>query len=108
MVTVPDVLDTLGTDQRVAANQLLDQLGNGMADGGVRLRRAFVAVVPFLQQAGELTRQIAVREGATKRLISNTAVLTTELGRRERILKRLVASGAATLGTLQQGSGDLD
>jgi virulence factor Mce-like protein len=108
MVTVPDVLDTLGTDQRVAANQLLDQLGNGMADGGVRLRRAFVAVTPFLQQAGELTRQIAVREGATKRLISNTAILTTELGRRERILKRLVASGAATLGTLQQGSGDLD
>jgi hypothetical protein len=79
-----------------------------MADGGVRLRRAFVAVVPFLRQAGDLTRQIAVRKQVTKRLISNAAALTTELGRREIALKRLVASGAATLGTLQQGSGDLD
>jgi len=108
MVTVPDVLDTLQMDQRVAAHQLLDGLGNGMADGGLRLRRAFVAVVPFLQQAGQLTREIAVRKELTKRLIANAAVLTTELGRRELILKRLVASGAATLGTLQQGSGDLD
>jgi len=107
-VTVPDVLDTLRADQRVGAYRLLDGLGNGMADGGVKLRRAFVELVPFLQQAGQLTRQIAVRKNVTERLVTNAAVLTTELGRREVALERLVASGAATMGTLQQGSADLD
>ena len=66
------------------------------------------SLAPFLEQAGDLTHQIAVRSEATKRLIHNTGVLTTELGRRENQLRRLVATGAATLGTLQEGSADLD
>jgi virulence factor Mce-like protein len=107
-VTVPEVLDTLQPPEREAFTALLDQLGNGMDDGGVRLQRAFVAVVPFLEAAGTLTHQIALRKKATKRLIHNTAVLTGELGRRETELKRLVATGAATLGTLQEGSSDFD
>ena len=107
-VSVPEVLDALGPDERVGVYRLLDQLGNGMDDGGVRLRRAFALLAPFLEEAGDLARQVAAREHATKRLIHNTAVLTTELGRREEDLKRLVETGAATLGTLHDGSADLD
>jgi len=99
-VTVPDVLNIFDADVRGSTARLLDDLGNGMDDGGARLRRSFVALGPFLRQAGALTEQVAARQHATRRLIHNTAVLTRELGRRETELKRLVETGAATVGTL--------
>lgn len=107
-VTVPDVLNLFDADVRQSTSKLLDQLGNGLDDGGLKLRRALVALGPFLAEAGDLTRQVALRERSTKRLIHNTAVLTRELGNRDIELKRLVKTGAATVGTLQQSSGDLD
>jgi len=107
-VSVPEVFDTFKSDERKNFTRLLDQLGNGTADRGAALRAAFVEVVPFLQGAGKLTHQIAVRRAATKRLIHNTSILTDELGQRETELRRLVVQGAKTLGTLQAGSGDLD
>jgi phospholipid/cholesterol/gamma-HCH transport system substrate-binding protein len=107
-VSVPEVFDTFKADERAAFTKLLDQLGNGTADRGAALRAAFVQLVPFLQGAGELTRAVAVRRTATKRLVHNASILTDELGNREVALRRLVRSGAATLGTLQQGAGDLD
>jgi len=107
-VSVPEVFDTFKADERRAFHTLLDQLGNGTKDRGVALRAAFAEVVPFLRGAGELTRQLAVRRQATKRLIHNASILTTELGSRETALRRLVNSGALTLGALHQGSGDLD
>lgn len=107
-VTVPDVLNVFQPNVRRSTHVLLDQLGNGMADGGARLRQAFIDLGPFLAQTGELTHQIARRKAVTGRLIHNTAVLTTELGRRETELRRLVTTGAATVGTLGSGSHDLD
>lgn len=107
-VTVPEVLDTFKADQRHNFHVLLDQLGNGLADRGVALRAAFAQVVPFLQGAGKLTHQLAVRKQATKRLIHNASVLTDELGTRQVELRRLVTEGATTLSTLQAGSPDLD
>jgi len=107
-VTVPDVLDTLQPDQRLGLHRVLDQLGNGLADGGANLRRAFVSATPFLEEAGELTRQIALRKRVTKRLVENTTILTEELGRREAEIRRLVNSGSVALGALQEGSADLD
>jgi virulence factor Mce-like protein len=107
-VFVPDVLDGLDVDARLGLHRLVDELGNGLDDGGDGLRRAFVALGPFLRHAGVLTRQLAERDTATRRLVHNTALLTRELGRRQTDLKRLVATGSATLGSLQQSSPDLD
>ncbi len=107
-VTVPDVLNIFDADVRVSTARMLDDLGNGMKDGGVKLRNAFVALGPFLRQASTLTDQVATRERATKRLIHNAAILTTELGRRETELKRLVETGAATAGTLGEERDGLD
>ena len=107
-VSVPEVFDTLQADERRNFHVLLDQLGNGLADRGAALRAAFGQVVPFLQGAGKLTHQLAVRQQATKQLIHNTSILTSELGSRETALRRLVVQGAQTLGTLQKGSPDLD
>jgi ABC-type transporter Mla subunit MlaD len=107
-VTVPDVLNIFNPDARLGAQRLLDQLGNGMADGGLKLRNALVALGPFLQQAGALTQALAYRQQVTRNLIHNTAVLTAELGRRQVELHRLVATGAATVATLAAGSQNLD
>jgi virulence factor Mce-like protein len=107
-VSVPEVFDTFKADERRSFHVLLDQLGNGLADRGAALRAAFAEVVPFLQGAGRLTHQLAVRRAATKRLVHNASILTEELGSRQTQLRRLVTSGAQTLGTLQQGSSDLD
>jgi ABC-type transporter Mla subunit MlaD len=107
-VTVPDVLDGLTADARINAYRLLDNLGNGLSDGGLKLRQAFVQLGPLLQDAGVLTREVALHRYETERLIHNTAVLARTLATREGQLRRLVSTGAATFGALQQSSGDLD
>ena len=108
MVTVPDVLDTFGKSEQQNLYTLLDQLGNGTADGGKRLQQAFVELLPFLKAAHTLTQQIDYRRAAMKRVIHNTALLTTELGNRDDQLKNLVAQGSATFGALHDESGNLD
>jgi hypothetical protein len=105
---VPDVLDGLTADARRNGYQLLDNLGNGLADGGLKLRQAFVQLGPLLQDAGVLTHEIALHQYETQRLIHNTAVLMSTLSTRDAQLKQLVSTGAATFGTLQQSSGDLN
>ena len=108
-VTVPDVLDGLRADQRLgAAARSSISSATAWRTAGSQLQRAFVAAAPFVRRAGDLTRQIAVRERATKQLVTNTAILTRELGRRDRELRRLVTAGTATVTTLQAGSRDLD
>jgi virulence factor Mce-like protein len=107
-VTVPDVLDGLTSDARQSAYRLLDNLGNGLADGGLKLRQAFVQLGPFLQDAGVLTREAAVHQADTEQLIRDASILTATLAGRQAQLKRLVATGAATFGALQQSSGDLN
>jgi phospholipid/cholesterol/gamma-HCH transport system substrate-binding protein len=106
-VTVPDVLDGLTADARQSAYRLLDNLGNGLADRGLKLRQAFVQLGPFLSEAGTLTRAVALHQSETEQLVHDAALLTTTLATRQAQLKRLVATGAATFGTLQQSSGDL-
>lgn len=107
-VTVPDVLDGLTSDARAGAYRLLDNLGNGLADGGLKLRQAFVQLGPFLQDAGVLTREVALHQAETEQLVRDTAVLTATLATRQAQLRRLVATGAATFGALAQSSGDLN
>jgi ABC-type transporter Mla subunit MlaD len=107
-VSISSVLDVFQGDTRTRLAHLLDELGNGLQDRGTSLRTAFADLLPFVKVAGDITSQLDANAPLTKRLIHNTAVLTTTLGDRETSLRRLVNQGAATLATLQQGSGDLD
>jgi ABC-type transporter Mla subunit MlaD len=107
-VSISSVLDVFQGDERARLAHLLDDLGNGLADRGAQLRTAFADLVPFVTVAGRITRQLGANAPLTKRLIHNVGVLTTTLGDRETSLRRLVNEGAATLATLQDGSGDLD
>ncbi|MCK9249441.1 MAG: MlaD family protein [Solirubrobacteraceae bacterium] len=107
-VKVNDVLNTLEANERTRLTQLLDNLGNGMEDGGRSLRAAVNQFTPFVASAHTLTKELAKRDKAVKRLIHNAGVLTKTLGDREQQLRTLVREGSATLGTLQEGSADLD
>ncbi|WP_205698853.1 MlaD family protein [Conexibacter sp. SYSU D00693] len=107
-VNVSDVLNVFGPSQRLRLRTLLDDLGNGMADRGRSLRALVVQLVPFIHNAGEISRQLARRAPKVRRLVHDTAVLTQEVGRRQEALRKLVRDGATTLGTLQDGRGDLD
>ncbi|HYF24284.1 MAG TPA: MlaD family protein [Baekduia sp.] len=106
-VSVSDVLNVFGAQERTRLATLLDELGNGMADRGRSLRQIFVTTTPFVQAAGRIARQLAGRRGQVRRLVHNTRLLTRELGVRERQLRTLLREGGATMQTLQHGSGDL-
>jgi ABC-type transporter Mla subunit MlaD len=99
-VFAPDVRTQLAT--------LLQQLGGGLRGRGAALGSAFVQVVPFLQLAGRLSRQLALRAGLTRDLVHNVGTLTGELARRQDDLRTLVQASGTTLRTLQNGSSDLN
>lgn len=107
-VKINDVLNTLRAPVRTRLMQLLDNFGNGLDDRGEALRTAFNAAVPFVANAEQVLAELAARERLTKRLVRNTGVLTEELGNREALLRRLIRDGSATLGTLNDGSSDID
>lgn len=107
-VNVADVLNTFDVGERERVRQLLDNLGNGLQDRGVKLRQAFVETIPLLRSAGRITDQIAARRTQTKRLVHNISLLTDELGRREALLRRLVGDGSIAASTFAAGSRDLD
>jgi virulence factor Mce-like protein len=107
-VKINDVLNTLGADERTRLSQLLDNLGNGLEDRGAALRAAVAEFTPFVRSAGPIADAMGEREAIVKRLVHNASVLTTELGGREQLIRTLVQEGSATLGTLQDGSRDLD
>jgi len=103
-----DVLSAFDAETRAHLSVVLDQLGGSLEDRGRSLRATLARLVPFLTQVDQLSGQLAVREDLTRRLIHNTGLLTTELGHRDRTLRRLVLNAGDTLRAVQSGSGDLD
>ncbi|MCW3066595.1 MAG: Mammalian cell entry related domain protein, partial [Solirubrobacterales bacterium] len=107
-VNVRDVLQVFTPDRRSELAQLLDGLGNGLADRGTSLRQAFVELVPFLRNAGQLSKELADRAVLTRQLVHNFATLTGQLGERSAQLRQLVADGGATLKQIEAGATDLN
>lgn len=106
-VSVNEVLGAFKAPLRASLSTLLDQLGNGLDDRGARLRTAFAEFIPFVEDAGRISAQLARRKPMVKRLVHNTALLTETLGDRQKQLDTLLSSGSRTLTTLKDSSGDL-
>jgi ABC-type transporter Mla subunit MlaD len=104
-VNLADVLNTFQPDVRTQLYNLLDQLGNGLADRGADLRRAFVLLAPFLKVAGNVSQQLAVRADLTKELVHNASVLTGTLASRSVELHTLIGNGTASLESLSTEGG---
>ena len=99
-----DVLDAFNPDVRSSLSTLLTQLGQGLTDRGAALDQAFVRVVPFLQLAERLSRQLAIRSSETKQLVHDVGTLTGALAQRQRDLRTLVSSTGTTLRALEDSS----
>jgi ABC-type transporter Mla subunit MlaD len=104
-VNLADVLNTFGPDVRTQLYNLIDQFGNGLADHGVDLRRAFVLLAPFLQVAGNVSHQLAVRASLTKELVHNAATLSGVLASRSISLHQLISAGTKSLEALSTQGG---
>jgi ABC-type transporter Mla subunit MlaD len=107
-VSISDVLNVFAGTERARLSQLLDALGNGLADRGMALRSSFAELVPFLQEATHITDQLSLHSRLTKQLIHDTGVLTTALGQRASQIRLLVAEGSRTMSTLGANSPALE
>lgn len=96
-VDIGRVLNVLNADTRARMERATDELGRGLPDRGEQLRAALVELSPFLDAAQRLTRELAVRRGATRRLVHNLRLLNEELGARDDQLTQLVRGGAESL-----------
>lgn len=105
---VEDVLSAFDPDTRTHLATTLRDLGGGLGERGDDLKRAFVALVPFVEGANRLASQLARRADLTKQLVHNTSQLTGALGQRESLLRRLVSNGGTTLRTLEERDASLD
>jgi virulence factor Mce-like protein len=99
-VNAADILDTFTPGVRAHLDDILDQLGNGLADRGTMLRQAFIQLAPFLKITGQVAEQFAARAQLTKTLVHNAAILSQVLAGRNSQLRSLVANGASTLRAL--------
>jgi phospholipid/cholesterol/gamma-HCH transport system substrate-binding protein len=100
-----EVLNTFQPDVRAQMYNVIDQLGNGLADRGADLRRTFVLLAPFLKIAGNVSRQLADRSALTRQLVHNAATLSSLLASRSTQLRLLVTSGVDTLRSLSTDGG---
>ena len=100
--TAPDidpdeVLSALDTDTREYLKLLVSGAGKGLRNRGDDLREVFRRFEPLHRDLARVNRAIADRRRNLARLIHNYASLTTELGRNDRDLTRLVDASNATL-----------
>lgn len=107
-VNVAEILQAFSPEVRSHLTAVMGQLGNGLKDRGAALRTAFQVLTPTLQVAQDVSLQLAHQAQSTRRLVHNTRLLTTELGRRDSQLRTLVGDGGKTLRTLADNRGNLE
>jgi ABC-type transporter Mla subunit MlaD len=104
-VNLSEVLNQFQPGVRAHLYNMLNELGNGLADRGAYLRRAFVDLAPFLKIAGQISTELAAHTDYTKQLIHDATALSSILAQRSRQLHSLVVSGTSTLEALATAGG---
>ncbi|EHN10672.1 virulence factor Mce family protein [Patulibacter medicamentivorans] len=99
-VQIGAVLDVFDADVRPRVAQAIDGLGRGLDEHGDDFRAALGELAPFLEAARRLTRETAIRDRQTRRLVSNFAALGEELADRGDQVDALVRHGSSVLGEL--------
>lgn len=104
-VNLSAVMDIFQPDVRTQLYNLLDQFGNGLADRGYALKRAFTLIAPFVKVAGNVANQLAVRATLTKQFVHNASTLSALLASRSTQLHQFVTAGTQTLQSLATEGG---
>jgi ABC-type transporter Mla subunit MlaD len=104
-VNLAGVLNLFQPGVRAHMHDLINQLGNGLADRGADLRQAFINLAPLLKIAGNVAQQLAARALLTRHLVHNTGSLSATLAARSAQLHALITSGTTTLQALSTAGG---
>ena len=90
-----EVLSALDTDTRDYLQLLINGAGKGLQNRGNDLREVLRRFEPLHRDLAQVQGAVADRRKSMARLVHNYGVLTTELGRHDRDLTRLVNSSNA-------------
>jgi phospholipid/cholesterol/gamma-HCH transport system substrate-binding protein len=93
-----EILAVLDRDTRDYLKLLISGAGKGLAGRGEDLRETFRRFAPLHRDLARVTGAIANRRESTARLVNRYGQLTSELGRADRDIVRLVQQANAVLG----------
>jgi phospholipid/cholesterol/gamma-HCH transport system substrate-binding protein len=101
--TAPDIdpdeiLSALDSDTRDYLKLLISGAGKGLKGRGADLRETFRRLGPLHRDLARVTRAIATRRRNLRTLVHNYGLLTTELGKKDMDLTRLVQTSNAVFG----------
>lgn len=105
---ISSILDAFGIDERARLAAILRTLGDGLPDGGVRLRTAFASLVPLMRGAYDVTREMAAQRTELGRTVHALSLVSGTLARRDRELAHLVRDAGGTLNLLAARDRPLD
>lgn len=95
-----EFLSALDSDTRDYLRLLISGAGKGLQGRGNDLREALARLGPLHRDLAKVSKAIAVRRVNMRRLVHNYGLLTTELGRKDRQITRLVTSSSAVFDAL--------
>jgi phospholipid/cholesterol/gamma-HCH transport system substrate-binding protein len=101
--TLPDVdpdefLSALDADTREYLQLLITGAGKGLEGRGTDLRETLRRLGPTHRDLARVTEAVAERRSSLRRLVNRYGLLTTELGKSDRDIARLVRASEAALG----------
>ena len=99
-----EILASLDADTRDYLKLLISGAGKGLKGRGNDLRETFARLGPLHRDLARFSTAVARRRGNLKRLVHNYGLLTTELGRSDRDIVKLVGASNDAL----QGFADAD
>jgi len=105
---ISSILDAFGIDERARVAATLRALGEGLPDGGVRLRSTFASLVPLMRGAYDVTREMAAQRTELARTVHALNLVSGTLARRDRQLARLVRDAGSMLNLLADRDRPLD
>ncbi len=101
-VNLDEILAFLDSDTQAYLRLLLVGAGEGLRDRDRDLGKLLGSFGPLNRDFGKLNREVASRRAALARLIHSFNVLTTEVGRSEQELTRLVSASDVALGAIAE------
>lgn len=107
-VNPENLLQTFDGDTQDYLRLLLSGGAQGLeGDGGEQLGGIFRRFYPFVRDVAKLNKEIAKRRKALAHVIHNFALLTEELGRNERLVRRWVSESSDALEPFAQQADSL-
>jgi phospholipid/cholesterol/gamma-HCH transport system substrate-binding protein len=102
-----EVLSALDSDTRDYLRLLISGAGKGLKGRGSDLREVFARLGPLHRDLARVSRAVARRRHNLRTLVHNYGLLTTELGRKDKEITRLVQTSRAVFDAMAAEDGNI-